>query len=121
MDDLISTLAWILITYWAIKITLRINDVVSTNKDIEERIKAHLEKIVHSVDIETHDGVHYWYDKDDGSFLAQGQGMDEIIVALKARFPQHIFLINDEEWMSASTDWKLSKDLGEIEKLQISI
>ena len=121
MDDLISTLIWLIVGFYAVKFALRINDVIQHSNELEERIKAHLHKIVHSVKIEQHNDIYYWYDNDDDSFLAQGRGTEEIVAVLKSRFPEHIFLINNESWVAASTDWKLSKELGDIEKIHLSI
>jgi uncharacterized membrane protein len=42
---------------------------------------------------------YYWYDLDNKEFLAQGRNTEEIVVVLKQRFVDHIFVLNDEHIM----------------------
>jgi hypothetical protein len=64
--------------------------------DVRNRIVDRLNKIVHQVKIEKHGDMYYWFDNDDDRFLAQGKTLDEIVVGLKQRFIDHVFIVNDK-------------------------
>ena len=72
----------------------------SEKKEIEAQIVERLNEIVHQVEIDQHNDMYYWYDKDDRTFLAQGKNTEEIVVVLKQRFSDHIFLINETQVMA---------------------
>ena len=69
--------------------------IEAKNVQLEAVVK-HLDSIIHPVKIEEQGDMTYWYDAENGNFLAQGRNRDEIIDTLKSRFPKHIFLINQE-------------------------
>lgn len=90
----------------------------SNNKVREENEKLieQLNKCVHAVSEETHGDQKYWFDKDDDTFLAQGKDYKEIIEHLKTRFPDHLFLLNQEH-MLVGPDFKLVPIKGNLEML----
>ena len=65
-----------------------------------QAIRDHLTSIIHPVKSETHNGIMYWYDADDDTFLVQGRNDEELASALKARWIDHIFILGDKYVMS---------------------
>jgi hypothetical protein len=83
-----------------------------------ESIREHLNSIIHPVKSETHDGVMYWYDADDNTFLVQGRNDEELASALKARWIDHIFILGDRYVMSGPDfDMVEIKDPDEIGRM----
>ena len=84
------------------------NDLTSQeNLQLVEQVK----ELVHVVQVEQHQGVDYWYDKDSGTFLAQGSTIGEAIEHARARYPKHVFILLDQDEDIAgiiceATDWK---------------
>jgi len=111
--DIFATLFYALMIYIIVRVVLALFslrqflDVVS-NKSHE--IREHLSSIIHPVKSETHDGVMYWYDAEDSTFLVQGRDDAELAAALKARWIDHIFIIGDK-YLMAGPDF----DMIEIE------
>lgn len=83
---------------------------LSTIGQIHTKLRDHLDKIIHNVDIEKVNDVEYWYDADNKEFLGQGKTVDEVISHLKIRFPEHIFVIKDQGIL-CSPEWKISEKL----------
>lgn len=77
-----------------------------------------LNNIIHQVKIEEHSGMEYWYDKDSEMFLGQGRTLEEVVEVLKARFPDHIFLLGDRGGIAAKTGWQL-KTAEEVKKIEL--
>jgi len=57
----------------------------------------YVEQIVHVVREDRVGDMRYWYDRDSETFLAQGKDHDEIVNVLKIRFPDGIFVINNNQ------------------------
>ena len=70
---------------------------VQDYKQNEEEMFEQLDAKIHRVRQEKEDGMFYWYDYDDGNFIAQGRTIEEIQEVLKARWQRHIFVISDTE------------------------
>lgn len=66
---------------------------VNLNKEIEDTVRSKLDSIIREVNVETHKGITYWFDKENDKFLAQGETLDEIRAVLKQRFPKNIFVL----------------------------
>lgn len=90
--------------------------------ELRERVTAlkHLHDLIHQVKIEKHNDVEYWFDQDSEQFLGQGKTMEEVIGNLKARFPDHIFLLQGVGGVAKQTDWKLL-DIEEFQKVKLNI
>ena len=73
----------------------------------ESELMKQVNAMVHQVIIEQHGEVEYWFDEDTDSFLGQGRTKDEVIDAIKVRFPTHIFLLKDIGGLAAQTEWKI--------------
>ncbi len=92
---------------------LRSDSEKEENLKLVERVK----ESIHVVEVETHQGIEYWYDKDSGTFLAQGNSIGEAIEHAKFRYPNHVFVLLDKEENIAgiiceATDWKPDPDYG---------
>jgi hypothetical protein len=74
-------------------------DYKTNNSEIRDSIISRLNEIVHRVEVEQQDNMYYWYDLDNKEFLAQGKTTEEIVVVLKQRFIDHIFVIDDKHIM----------------------
>jgi len=90
--------------------------------ELRERVTVlkRLHNLIHQVKIEKHNDVEYWFDQDSEEFLGQGKTMEEVIVHLKARFPDHIFLLQGIGGIAKQTDWKLL-DVEEFKKVKLNI
>jgi hypothetical protein len=66
---------------------------------LRQKIRDKLDEITHRVKEEKHGDMIYWFDLDDGEFLAQGLTQDDIITALKERFPEHIFFLPTDHYV----------------------
>lgn len=83
-----------------------------------ESIREHLSSIIHPVKSETHNGVMYWYDAEDDTFLVQGRNDEELAAALKARWIDHIFILGDKYVMSGPDfDMVEIKDPDEVGRM----
>lgn len=74
----------------------------------QKQLIKYLDRIIHNVLIEKHNGIEYWFDADKHSFLAQGKTIDEILTVIKSRFPDHVFLLKEQGAFCAKTNWELT-------------
>jgi hypothetical protein len=97
---MIQIVFWYFVIDFVVAVMLRLYAGHQLSKhEIEQQIVTRLNEIVHEVEIDQHNDMYYWYDKDDRTFLAQGKNTEEIVVVLKQRFSDHIFLINETQVM----------------------
>lgn len=89
--------------------------IETEHRDLVSKISS----LIHTVNVEKHGDVDYWFDSDNGQFLGQGSTFDEIVGHIKARFPNHIFLFDKDGGLAAETGWKLIP-AAEMKKLVIS-
>ena len=94
--------------------------------DKEENLQLveQVRELVHVVQVEKHQGVDYWYDKDSGSFLAQGTTIGEAIEHARTRYPKHVFILLDQDENIAgiiceATDWKPEPHNGKEFKFKL--
>jgi len=73
-------------------------------KELSVQVRKRLKEIIHEVRIEERNGVEYWFDSETELFLGQGTTQQEIIDAVKSRFPKHIFLF-PEKGILAGPEW----------------
>lgn len=94
-------------------LTIPLRRRLETKKtDIEDAVTK-LMKRVHSVSVEKHGDVYYWFDAESDEFLAQGKTTSETVAQLKSRFPTHIFLVRSKD-----TQFKLSAPTWEFTPLE---
>ena len=65
--------------------------------DDEAAWREYVEQMVHVVREDRIGDMRYWYDRDSEKFLAQGKDHEEIVNVLKMRFPEGIFVIDDNQ------------------------
>ena len=100
MEDLMNFVYWILdvlMWYFIFKSAFALWEFFQVYKDakvIEEDIHEKLTKLVHNVKPEKHLDMHYWFDEETDTFLAQGKNMDEIRGHLRERFSKDVFLVD---------------------------
>jgi len=102
------------ILFWYFLFSLLINFVYGrklkeNKKELDEQIEK-LKTYVHPVLVEQHGDMLYWFDGKTDQFLAQGKSADDIAAILKSRFPNHIFVVADDNasyLLSSATNWKL--------------
>ena len=87
---------------------------------LEQRVDVlkRLREIIHQVKIEKHGEMEYWYDADNNNFLGQGKTLEDVVSTLKSRFPDHIFLIEDQGGIAEQTGWKLMAP-DEFKKIEL--
>jgi hypothetical protein len=106
-DDTTLLLIWIATTWAVSNIVLGFIGIFQVaDNTFKIQLLKHLDKIIHRVRVEKDQDTYYWYDHDNGAFLAQGQSDEEIINHLKTRFPTHIFYLPTSHFISQKTDWK---------------
>lgn len=81
-------------------------DSKEVSEGTKDELRQKLEEITHCVSEETHGSRTYWFDSDDGKFLAWGDTPEELIENLKIRFPEHIFYLNKSGEMLCQPTWK---------------
>ena len=92
-ENITIGLLWFATTWFVVNIVLGISDgLKQANVELHQELTKRLDDIIHRVQEERHGDVIYWYDQDDGEFLAQGQDQEQIIAVLRSRFPDHMFL-----------------------------
>lgn len=102
--DLITTIFLVIAAYYLGKIVILWLDVrQGSHEDHRNKVISVLDKMIREVNIETHHGLAYWFDKENDRFLAQGSTSQEIIAVLKERFPDNVFLLPDGQVISAPT------------------
>ena len=101
-------LLWIACTYIIVQITFGLhNGLKQANDVLEQKLLKRLDEIVHRVEVEQQGEVYYWFDQDNRKFLAQGRTTEEIIDALKTRFPDHIFYLEkSNHLLCAKHNWE---------------
>ena len=105
MEDLTLHILW-LVTTWIVATLILgfVDGLRSTTQELETQLRQRLDEIIHRVRVEQHQETIYWYDFDDGEFLAQGRNQQEVIAVVRARFPDHIFYLETNE-IVAKPDW----------------
>jgi hypothetical protein len=105
-EDITVGLLWLATTWFIANIVLGVMDgLKQADVEIRKQLTKRLDDIIHRVRAEQHDDLIYWYDRDDGEFLAQGQTQEEIIEVLKRRFPDHMFYL-DSNQILGQPHWK---------------
>ena len=106
-------LLWFAATWFVANLFIGFSSALKkTNAQLEEVLTERLKQIndmVHIVAVETKGETQYWFDKDDGEFLAQGANYTEMTTILRERFPKHVFYFEMEDQhyiISESTEWK---------------
>lgn len=108
------------IVYFGTKILKSMLHSWAENKIAEiDAVKDSLSKLIHTVKPEQHGEVTYWFDADSDAFLGQGTTADEIIAHVKSRFPTHLFLLPNDDVISAKTQWqpKRYSDIDQVKNL----
>jgi len=103
----LQILFWTVVVQLVLRFLVRINQISQAEEDdLVKRVK----DIIHQVQVETHNNVHYWFDADDGSFLAQGDTEESVVEQLRQRFPQHIFLLTQKDtiYKVSAPDWTVT-------------
>jgi hypothetical protein len=106
--DITSLIIWAIVIWIVSQVILGIMDAFAIVK-LQERVDVlkRLRDIIHQVKIEKVGDMEYWYDQDNNTFLGQGKTLDEIVSVLKSRFPEHVFLLEEQGGIAELTGWKL--------------
>lgn len=102
--DLIAILAYGLLFYLGWMVFKSYNTLKLEKRN---RVAHYLNEIIHQVNVETHYNIEYWFDTHTNKFLAQGKSMEEVVDVLKVRFPNHIFILEEQGGICAKTNWRL--------------
>lgn len=103
-NDSIVFLLWLACTWLIVNIFIGARDKLEqVNNELEDRVRKKINEIVHVVKEEQHGDMIYWFDQDDGEFLAQGRTQQDIIDVIKKRYPTHVFFIEPNQILSSPT------------------
>jgi hypothetical protein len=103
-NDSLIFLMWVACTWAIVNIFIGIRDrLEQTTNELEDRLRDKINEIVHCVSQEQHGDVIYWFDHDDGEFLAQGRTQQELIDVVKHRYPNHVFFLEHNQILSSPT------------------
>ena len=121
IGEFVSILFDALLIYMAVKFVMSLLELKHTLDHAEEHsqaIRDHLNSIIHPVKSETHNGIMYWFDADDDTFLVQGRNDEELALALKARWIDHIFILGNK-YLLAGPDFNMVeiKDPDEVGRM----
>ncbi len=109
MDLSIGEIVLLAVVIWIVsQVLLGVMDAFAIVK-LQDRVDIlkRLRDIIHQVKIEKRGEIEYWYDEHSEQFLGQGKNLDDVVSVLKARFPDHVFLIEDRGGIAEQTGWKL--------------
>ena len=70
-----------------------------------DSLKEKLVSMIHFIKEEQHGDVIYWFDAHSNVFLAQGKNTQELIDAVKVRFPTHVFIDEKMDRFVKAPDW----------------
>lgn len=100
-ENIAVGLLWIATTYLVANVILGVLDgFQAAHVELKRQVNKKLDEIIHRVKEEQVNDVIYWYDQDDGEFLAQGRSQQEIIDVIKERFPDHLFYLDSNKIIS---------------------
>lgn len=92
MDNLIFIFILIsfVVSFLVARHTMKVKEYIT------DSLRDKLDEIIREVNVEEHNNVTYWFDKENDRFLAQGTTIQEIREVLQQRFPKNIFVVNNE-------------------------
>lgn len=101
MEQLVTTVICFALGYIIGTIMLKLARLFANrqlqNQQDEAAWREYVEQMIHVVREDRIGDMRYWYDRDSETFLAQGKDHEEIISVLQLRFPDGIFVINDNQ------------------------
>lgn len=127
MDGILSEIIKIVAIYLTINLLFSyLIHKIRSDLDKDENLKLveQVKELIHVVKVETHQGVDYWYDKDNGTFIAQGNTIGDAIEHARTRYPKHVFILLDNEENIAgiiceATGWKPEPHNGQEFKFKL--
>jgi hypothetical protein len=102
MEQLIASVVYFVLGYVISSVILKLIRLFMERRhqlsdEDEAAWREYVDQIVHVVREDRVGDMRYWYDRDSETFLAQGKDHDEIVNVLKIRFPDGIFVINNNQ------------------------
>lgn len=113
---MIDILVWAFII-WSLLQFARVIVNAMALKEVQVKVKEHLDKIIHEVKVEKHQDTEYWFDKETDQFLGQGKTIEEITAHIKSRFPNHIFVLPPKGVLCAPK-WQFVDQLDHLERIE---
>lgn len=112
MENYINLILWGLIALIATRFILH-TIVYKFQQQLHLRKENHIKKldqIIRYVKTERHGDIDYWFDGENNQFIAQGRTREEIVLVLKSRFPEYIFLLENEKIIAGPEFNEISLD-----------
>ena len=107
VDFLLQALIW----YFIFRVVIGFGKMWNQAKqEVNEKNIEIFNAITHRVRVEDADNQIYWYDFDNGIFLAQGKTTVEIVEKLKDMYPTHFFFLegdSDSVYRLSAPDWDI--------------
>lgn len=102
MEQLVTSVVYFVLGYAIGSVILKLIRLFMERRhqqtdDDEAAWREYVEQMVHVVREDRIGDMRYWYDRDSETFLAQGKDHEEIVNVLKMRFPEGIFVIDDNQ------------------------
>jgi hypothetical protein len=101
MEQLVTIVIYFALGYVIGTILLKLSRLFANrqlqNQQDEAAWREYVEQMIHVVREDRIGDMRYWYDRDSETFLAQGKDHEEIISVLQLRFPDGIFVINENQ------------------------
>jgi hypothetical protein len=101
MEQLVTIVIYFTLGYVIGTILLKLSRLFANrqlqNQQDEAAWREYVEQMIHVVREDRIGDMRYWYDRDSETFLAQGKDHEEIISVLQLRFPDGIFVINENQ------------------------
>jgi hypothetical protein len=102
MEQLVTSVVYFVLGYAIGSVILKLIRLFMERRhqladEDEAAWREYVDQIVHVVREDQVGDMRYWYDRDSETFLAQGRDHKEIVDVLKIRFPEGIFVIDDNQ------------------------
>ena len=90
-NEILMMVFWFFVVYFAVRVYRNYQEFA---QEYRQGIADEVRKRVSIVSEEQHDGVYYWFDKDNDQFIAQGRTSEEIVEHIRQRYKtEHIFVL----------------------------
>lgn len=91
---LLQTIFWYAVAYLVMAF---LKNYLSQKNQRTQAVIEHITSRVHTVRVERHADMYFWYDTENDNFIVQGRNGKEIQTLLHQYWQKHIFLLEKEQ------------------------